>query len=74
MAIRFKLNEFLTEQKITPYKVSKVSGLSLTTVYGINRDKTKRIDKVTLDALLVALEDLTGKHLEVSDIVAFERD
>jgi predicted transcriptional regulator len=73
VAIRFTLKQLLDTHDITPYQLSKESNVSLNTVYAITKDKTKRIDKDTLDALIRTLEDLTGKHLEVSDIMSFER-
>ena len=74
MSIRFRLREFLEEHDITPYRLSKESGVTLRTIYGINRDLTKRIDKETLNAVMIALEELTGKSLEVSDLITFVKD
>jgi len=71
--IRFTLRERLDELAITPYQLSKTSGVSLTTMYAIVHDRTKRIDKDTLDALLNGLNDLTGKTFEVSDVLGYER-
>lgn len=73
VAIRFTLKEFLDAHNVTPYKLSKESGVSLNTVYGIANDTSKRIDKDTLDSILRTLEGMTGKHLEVSDVMAFDR-
>jgi predicted transcriptional regulator len=72
--IHFTLRERLDELAITPYQLSKTSGVSLNTVYSIVHDRTKRIDKDTLDALLTGLGDLTGKTFEVSDVLGYERD
>ena len=62
----------LAEHDITPYRLSKESGVAMNTVYAIVKDETKRIDKATLYAILVALQNLTNRTYEVSDIVVFE--
>lgn len=71
--IRFTLKALLNEHTLTPYQLSKTSGVSLNTVYSIVHDRTKRIDKDTLDAILTGLGDLTGKTFEVSDVLGYER-
>ena len=75
MPTRWKLKSFLDANDITVYKLSmKTEGaLSRNTLYSLTGDKPPtRLEIKTLDVLIPALRALTGKDIEVSDLLEFE--
>ena len=74
MSIQFTISDLLKEHDISPYRLSKESDINFNTIYDIVNDKSKRIDKSTLNSILISLHNLTGKNFEVSDILAFRND
>lgn len=74
VAVNFRLNELLEEEDKTAYALSKESGVSLTTLYKITKNRTRRVDMDTLNALLNGLNKLTGKVYEVSSIIGYTQD
>lgn len=63
--IRLTLAKLLEARKLTPYKLARLSGLSLSTVYRLaNPDgRFQRLDSHTLNALCVALKVKPGDLL-----------
>lgn len=69
MPLRWKLRELLDKHAITPYRLTKESGLAFSTVYRITSGNTDALHGKTADAILTALHRLTGQQFELSDIV-----
>jgi len=69
MPLRWKLRELLDKHDITPYRLTKESGLAFSTVYRITSGNTDALHGKTADAILTALHRLTGQQFELSDIV-----
>lgn len=69
MPLRWKLRELLDSHDITPYRLTKESGLAFSTIYRITGGNTDALHGKTADAILTALHRLTGEHFSLSDIV-----
>ncbi len=72
MSITWKLKPYLDSNSITPYRLYKESGLSMSTVYSLSKGRPTRLDMTTLDAVMTTLERLTGKNVDFNDLL--ERD
>ncbi len=72
MPIKWKANEYLQAHNITPYRLMKESGLAQGTIYRIVNGEAKGVDTVTLDATIRALRKLTGKPVDVSDLLEYQ--
>lgn len=70
--MKWLLRDFLDEHKLTPANLVKAAGTSPATIYGIARGEHERISLEVLDKVLWGLERLTGKTVELSDVL--ERD
>ena len=73
MAVKWKVKAFLDSHDITPYRLMKESGLAQGTVYRLVNDDTTGLNTETLNAVLDALSDLTGKALNVNDVLEYTR-
>jgi hypothetical protein len=72
MEIRVRLDEFLAENHLSPYKLAcNLRGeVSQTTVYALCRsDQIKRIDLHTLAGVMGALRHLTGREVGLTDLL-----
>jgi DNA-binding Xre family transcriptional regulator len=70
--MKWTLKDYLAEHDLTPYQLAKATGLSVNTVYPLARGEAKGIQLETLQTVLSALDDLTGKRVELGDLL--ERD
>jgi DNA-binding Xre family transcriptional regulator len=72
MQIRMRVREYLQEHKITPKKlVASLQGrVAQASVYALLRaDRVKRVDLHTLSGVLSALESITGKAVEIGELL-----
>lgn len=67
--IEWRFKQLLHEHGLSAYRVAQTANLAPNTVYALAREQPKRVDLETLEQLLVALEELTGKELSVSDLL-----
>jgi hypothetical protein len=76
MAVSFRLRAYLEAHGVTPYRLAKEAGVSTTTIYNlVDVDEPPTgIKFETLDVLLKGLINITGKPVEVSDIIGFNND
>lgn len=74
MAVAWKLQEFLDEHDLTVYALMKETGLSQSTAYKLGHGDTKVIKLTTLNKIITALETLTGKTVDVNDVLTYQRD
>lgn len=65
--IIFTLKEYLDSRQITRYWLSKNSGVSMSAVENIYKNKTRRIDFSTLEKICSTLD------CEISDILHLEK-
>ena len=72
--MNWKIKQLLEQHKITPYRLWKESGLARQTVYTLAHDKGDRVDLGTLGTVLHSLERLTGKRIELTDVLEVVRD
>lgn len=74
MATRWRLKEFLDAEGVTPYALAqKVSGkVSQKSVYRLTQGDLDGIRFNTLDTIIPALRELTGKPVQLSDLLDFE--
>lgn len=73
--MRWKFSEFLDANNLTVYALAqKLEGhITITTLYNLKNKEQKRIDLSTLNALIPALESLTGREVDLSDLLVYER-
>lgn len=67
--MRWKVKEFLEQNGKTTYALWKASGLSRTTAYAIAQGDMKGVEFDTLGKLLNGLEQITGKQVNLDDIL-----
>jgi DNA-binding Xre family transcriptional regulator len=70
--IRWRLSSYLSRHHLNANQLSRRSGLSPTTVYPIARGEIQRVDLKTLEAILLALRDMTGERVDVGDLLELE--
>ena len=70
--MKWVLKDYLNRHEVTPYQLAKATGLSVNTVYPLARGEAQRISLDTLQTVLDALDKLTGKRVELGDVL--ERD
>ncbi len=73
MPVHWRLREYLSEKGITVYRLSEESGVPKNTLYNLTNKKPARIDLTTLNAVLPALERLTGSPVELTELLKYER-
>lgn len=73
--VRWKLGAFLEQIGLSVYRLHAELGgqMSKTGLYKITRGETSGVDFESLADILEALETLTGEHVELHDILSYER-
>jgi len=74
MAVRWKIKEFLEAHSITPYRLMKDTGLSQGTVYRLANNDFNSVNAEIIDAVVKALRKLTGKPVDVSDLLEYQEE
>ena len=72
--MKWKIAELLEASGKTAYALAKVSGLSMPTVYAIVNGEKKGVQFDVLASIMRGLEELTGKRVELSDVLEVIRD
>ena len=75
--VRWRLAQFLETNHLTPYALGKsIGGTRMNTVYRIARqgEEPTRVDFLVLAAILEGLRKLTGKEVQLSDILEYVPD
>jgi Helix-turn-helix. len=67
--MKWLLKDYLNEHQLTAYQLAKETGLSLNTIYPLARGETQRISLETLQTVIDGLDKLTGRRVEVTDIL-----
>lgn len=72
--VKWKLKEFLEREGVTAYALAdKTHGkLSQNGVYRLTSGDLKGLRFESLEAILPALNELTGKRIQVSDLLEFD--
>lgn len=70
--MRWTLKDYLTQHNLTAYQLAKATGLSVNTIYPLARGEAQRVSLDTLQTVLDALDNLTGKRVDVSDLLERE--
>lgn len=71
--MKWKVKEFLERHNRTPYALWKASGLSRTTVYAITGGQMDGLQFETLGKLIGGLEQITGRQVELGDVLEIVR-
>lgn len=69
MGVQWRVQEFLEEQGKTAYQLIGTSGLNAGTIYQIVKNKKKGAEFETLERVLIGLEKLIGREVEISEIL-----
>jgi DNA-binding Xre family transcriptional regulator len=72
MPVKWKLSEVLTNNKLSVRQVMLETGLSSNTLYPIARGTSEQVSLETIAKIIEALRALTGKKIEVSDLLEFK--
>lgn len=74
--VKWKLGEFLEQKGLSVYRLhAELEGrMSRTGLYKITRGETSGVDFASLANILRALEVLTERHVELQDVLSYERD
>jgi hypothetical protein len=75
--LRWKLNDLLTQEQVSVYALNQRlaeagRSVSRTTLYRLANEQPERIDLEVAGRVLWGLEQLTGKHYSVSDLLEYE--
>ncbi len=73
--LRWRIRQYLTAHSLSAYDLDRALGrkLSPRTVYALARNEHKQIRLETLDKLMTALEELTGKPVSLKDLLEYQR-
>ncbi|MBK0009719.1 helix-turn-helix transcriptional regulator [Bacillus sp. S35] len=69
--IRFKLSNVLEVHDITRNALAREAKVRPNAVYEMCDNQTKRVDLQTLDKLIVTLNELTEKEINLNDILEY---
>ena len=73
MGVRWKLREFLDAHNITPHQLAiKAEGkISQRSVYSLANSRTNGVRFDTLETIIPALKELTGKPVKLTDLLDY---
>ena len=74
MPVKWKVKQFLDVNGLTPYRLMKASGLAQGTVYRLVNGDTQNLNASTLDATIKALRTLTGKTVDINDVLEYQEE
>lgn len=72
MQTHWKLEGTLRRFGKSPMALVRASGLTKTTIYNMVNNNSQAVQLETLDKLLTGLENLTGQHFSVADVLERE--
>jgi len=72
--VQWRLEQVLSEHRISAYRLARESGLTPQAIHKIVHNQVRGLDFDTLERILDALERLTSKRLEVGDVLGVVRD
>ena len=72
--IIWKLKSFLEQHNISAYALAKqvAPKLASNTVYSLVRETPKRVDLESLELILIALKELTGKKVDIPHVLEYK--
>lgn len=75
--LRWKLNDILIGERVSVYALNQRlveagQGVSRTTLYRLASEQPERIDLEVAGRVLWGLEQITGKHYAVNDLLEYE--
>jgi DNA-binding Xre family transcriptional regulator len=71
MPIRWKVKAILNDHGITVNQFKNESGLAQGTAYRLARGETDTINSKTFEATIETLRRLTGKEINIADLVEY---
>jgi hypothetical protein len=74
MPVRWKVKEYLAAHGVTPYRFWLESGLAKGTAYRLVNGDTQNLNAATLDATIKALRTLTGKRVDIPDVLEYREE
>ncbi|MFL7939213.1 helix-turn-helix domain-containing protein (plasmid) [Priestia megaterium] len=72
--IYFKLNALLKQLNYSRNQFAQISGVRPNTINDMCNGNTKRLELDTLTSILRALNKISEKHVEVSDLMEFREE
>ena len=70
--VKWRLRKYLDDNDVSAYALTKAAALAPNTVYALARGDQGRVDLEVLDKVITGLEHLTGRRVELTDLL--ERD
>jgi DNA-binding Xre family transcriptional regulator len=75
VVIEIKLIDFVQpETNITLYAVAERAGLSYTMLHNLKSGKRTSVSSDSLDKIIFALRELTGRHITPNDLLEYVSD
>lgn len=74
MPVYWKLKEYLRAHGFSAYQFWQASGLAKGTAYRLVNGQTTTVNTATLDAAMRALRRLTGRTIEMDEILEWAED
>ena len=72
MPIEWKLKTLLEQHELSAYRVAKQANIGLTTIYRFTNNQVQTFSGHTIDDILQAIYELTGKRYGIGDIVEWK--
>ena len=71
--MRWRIREFLLQEGLSAYELERAVGrqLSARRVYALARNEPVQVRLTTLEVLLTTLRELTGKQVELADLLEY---
>lgn len=70
--VKWRLRKYLDENDVSAYALTKAAALAPNTVYALARGDQSRVDLEVLDKVISGLEHLTGRRVELTDLLERE--
>ena len=67
--VRWRLRQYLDEHDLSAYALTKAAALAPNTVYALARGDRGRVDLEVLEKVITGLEQLTGRRVELTDVL-----
>jgi DNA-binding Xre family transcriptional regulator len=74
MALAWRVKEFLEAHGISAYRLMKEADLAQGTAYRLANNRANGLNLETLDAVIEALRQLTGKRVLLADLLEYQED
>lgn len=72
--IKFNLDKILKDYNISQTKFSQLAGVRPNTINDMCKGNTRRIELETLNSIMRAINEISDKPMDVSDLITYKKD